>query len=129
MLRLRKLKPPYSNPSYHEIAEGSGLSPATVHTILRKGEFPRSSFASLEKILQFLNEPIAEYEALWNQVHEQLVTTSTVENSVRHNDFKIKSEALRNATQLYQGSAFPYQQILDVADKFEEWLRGEYTSD
>lgn len=129
MLKLQRLKHPYSAPSYAEVAEASGLSTATVHTILRQGKFPSGSFSSIEKVLRALNEPIAEYLDLWEQIHEQSVDSKVVVthpyNNDRQPDYIVKAEALRNAVMLYQGSAFPHQQILDVAEKFEEWLRDE----
>jgi hypothetical protein len=133
MLKLKKLKPPYSSPSYADIAKGTGLSVGTVHTILRKGEYPRGSFDSLEKILLYFNVPVAEYEQLWEEVREQQIDTQVIVTQPFDNgkqpDFLVKSEALRNAALVYQGSAFPAQQIIQMAEEFEDYLSGQRLSD
>lgn len=129
MLKLQRLKLPYSPPSYTDIAKACGLSAATVHAILRQGKFPIGNFSSIEKVLLVLNEPIAEYLDLWEQIHEQSVDSKVVVTHPYDNehqpDYIIKAEALRNAALVYQGSAFPAQQIIRMALDFEDYLRDE----
>lgn len=122
--KLQSLKPPRSAPSYAEIAEATKLSIGTVHSTLRKGEFSRTSFDTIARLLAYFNEPVVEYERLWDEVRLLTVDALPSDPAIQLDPAKV--EALRNAALIYQGSTFPKEAILDMADAFEEWLRGEY---
>lgn len=76
-------------------------------------------------MLRALNVPIAEYLNLWEQIHEQASAATTPYNDDQQPDYLVKAEALRNAALIYQGSAFPAQQIIRMAKEFEGYLRDE----
>jgi hypothetical protein len=132
MLKLQKLKPPFSKPSYQEIAAKTGYSVGTVHSILRKGSFSKSSFDAIQAVLDVLREPADEYLKLWNQIHEQEIDSKVIVTHPHNNSGvgpqQIRREALQSAAAIYHGCGVSGEQVVGLAVEFEDYLSGKYFS-